>query len=198
MKSSGMCTLVTLRGRYLRLARSFCGSGARLRGPERGAGAMPARFSSNSSASGSCGICMAGQPHFVDLCLFPTSSTKHAVQLVHHGVITAHRAQAGRHACSSNEVQPVLSGTTRFWTCSRRQRTITSCHNAATSADTFMRGGCSRGYSTSSPVSALWMPQTFPCTAAKLLRPLPLHTPSGTLHACSNSVSMAFHLLLPT
>lgn len=62
MKSSGMCTLVTLRGRYLRLARSFGGSGARLRGPERGAGAMPARFSSNSSASGSCGICTAGQP----------------------------------------------------------------------------------------------------------------------------------------
>ena len=39
MNSSGMWTLVTLRGRYLRLARSLGGSGARLRGPERGAGA---------------------------------------------------------------------------------------------------------------------------------------------------------------
>jgi len=58
MKSSGMCTLVTLRGRYARLARSFFGSGALLRGPERGAGVMPALFNSAPSKSGSWGICM--------------------------------------------------------------------------------------------------------------------------------------------
>ncbi len=58
MKSSGMCTLVTLRGRYARLARSFFGSGALLRGPERGAGVMPALFNSAFSKSGSWGICM--------------------------------------------------------------------------------------------------------------------------------------------
>ena len=56
-----MCTLVTLRGRYLRLARSLGGSGALLRGPERGAGTMPALFSSASSSSGSWGICIQDQ-----------------------------------------------------------------------------------------------------------------------------------------
>ena len=59
--SSGMCTLVTLRGRILRLARSLGGSGALLRGPDRGAGTMPALFSSASSSSGSWGICMRGK-----------------------------------------------------------------------------------------------------------------------------------------
>lgn len=57
MKSSGMCTLVTFLGRYFLLARSLGGRGARLRGPERGAGAMPARLSSASRRSGSWGTC---------------------------------------------------------------------------------------------------------------------------------------------
>ena len=55
--SSGMCTLVTLRGRYARLARSLGGLGARRRGATFGAGAMPALRNSSSSASGSSGTC---------------------------------------------------------------------------------------------------------------------------------------------